>query len=51
MQKLIIEVAINENLTSADHPNVPITPDEIAQEASATSSSTRPRPTRLTSTP
>jgi 3-keto-5-aminohexanoate cleavage enzyme len=33
MQKLIIEVAINENLTSADHPKVPITPDEIAREA------------------
>ena len=33
MQKLIIEVAINENLTSDDHPNVPITPDEVAQEA------------------
>ncbi len=33
MQKLIIEVAINENLTRDDHPKVPITPDEIAQEA------------------
>src|SRR5262249_39703358 len=33
MNKLIIEVAINENLTSSDHPKVPNTPEEIAQEA------------------
>jgi len=33
MEKLIIEVAINEALTRDDHPNVPITPDEVAQEA------------------
>ena len=33
MQKLIIEVALNENLMRDDHPKVPITPDEIAQDA------------------
>jgi 3-keto-5-aminohexanoate cleavage enzyme len=33
VQKLIIEVALNENLTKEDHPKVPITPDEVAQDA------------------
>src|SRR5438445_5329305 len=33
MEKLIIEVAVNENQTKATNPNVPITPDEIAADA------------------
>jgi 3-keto-5-aminohexanoate cleavage enzyme len=33
VHKLIIEVALNENLTREDHPHVPITPDEVARDA------------------
>jgi 3-keto-5-aminohexanoate cleavage enzyme len=33
MEKLIIEVALNENQSKRDNPNVPITPAEIAADA------------------
>jgi 3-keto-5-aminohexanoate cleavage enzyme len=33
MQKLIIEVALNEIITRDENPHVPISPDEIAQDA------------------
>ena len=31
MQKLIIAVGLNEKVTREQNPNVPITPDEIAE--------------------
>ena len=32
MDKLIIEVAVNETTTRADNPNVPLTPEELARD-------------------
>ena len=32
MDKLIIEVAVNETTTRADNPNVPLTPEELASD-------------------
>jgi len=35
MDKLIIEVAVNETVTRAENPHVPLTPEEIARDAAA----------------
>ncbi|NQZ98439.1 MAG: 3-keto-5-aminohexanoate cleavage protein [Myxococcales bacterium] len=35
MEKLIIAVGLNENVTREQNPNVPITPDEIAEDIAA----------------
>ena len=35
MDKVIIEASINESVTRAQHPGVPITPEEIADQAIA----------------